>query len=208
MPRRLSNKERKMYRTKTLWAGLTAAGLVLGVATIALGHGVQGQDRIPSGGHGMGQSQGMIMDPGLHYGYGMGHGMMEGPGTHHGHGMWHGMTSGHEMRPGQGMHQGMKMGPGVHQGIKKDPGVGQDRGLGPRMLYGWPSGEAQDISVARARGWLERKLDWHGNPRLKLGEVVAADDDTITAEIVTREGSLVQKLAIDRHSGFMRQIDD
>jgi hypothetical protein len=198
MPRRLSNKERKMYRAKTLWAGLTAAGLVLGLATVALGHGVQGQDRIPSGGHGMGHGQGMIMDPGREYGYRMGHGMMEGPGTHHGHGMWHGMTSGYEMHPGHGMHQGMKM----------DPGVGQDRGLGPRMLYGWPGVEAQDVSVARARVWLERKLDWHGNPRLKLGEVVAADDDTITAEIVTREGSLVQKLAIDRHSGIMRQIDD
>ncbi len=78
MPRRLSNKERKMYRVKTLWAGLTVAGLRFGVATIALGHGVQGQDRIPNGGHGMGQGQDMIMDPGMHYGYGMGHCMMEG----------------------------------------------------------------------------------------------------------------------------------
>ena len=48
MPRRLSNKECKMYRAKTLLAGLAAAGLLLGVATIALGHGMQGQDRIPS----------------------------------------------------------------------------------------------------------------------------------------------------------------
>jgi hypothetical protein len=66
MPRRFSNKERKMYRMKTLWAGLTVAGLLLGVATIALDHGVQGKDRIPSGGYGMGQSQGMIMDSGMH----------------------------------------------------------------------------------------------------------------------------------------------
>jgi hypothetical protein len=202
MPRRLSNEEHKMYRAKTLWAVLTATGLLLGVATTALGHGVPGQDQIPSSGHEMGQGSGM------HYGYGMGHGMMEGPGTHHDHGMWYGMPSGHVMPPGHGMHHDMKMGSDMHQGMKMDPGVGQDRGLGPRTLYGWPSGEAQDISVAGARGWLERKLDWHGNPRLKLGEVVAVDDNTITAEIVTREGSLVQKLAIDRHSGFMRQIDD
>jgi hypothetical protein len=94
----------------------------------------------------------------------MGHGMMEGPGTHHGHGMWHGMPSGHGMHPSHGMHHDMKMGPGMHQGMKMDPGVGQDRGLGPRMLYGWPGGEAQDVSVAGARGWLERKLDWHGKP--------------------------------------------
>jgi hypothetical protein len=186
MPRRLWNKERKMYRAKTLLVGLAAAGLLLGATTIALGHGMQGQDRIPSGGHGMGQGQGMIMDPGMHYGYGMGHGM------------GHGMPSGRGIHPGHGMHHGMKM----------DPDAGQGGGLGPRMLYGWPGGETQDLSVEGARGWLERKLDWHGNPRLKLGEVVAADDDTITAEIVTKDGSLVQKLAIDRHSGFMRQIDD
>ena len=138
-----------MYRAKTLLAGLAAAGLLLGVATTALGHGVQGQDRIPSGGHGTGRG--------------------------------HGMPSGHGMSHGHGMHHDMKMG----------PGAGQGKGLGPRMLYGWPSGETQDLSVEGARGWLERKLDWHGNPRLKLGEVVAADDDTITAEIVTRDGSLV-----------------
>lgn len=203
-----------MYRSKTLLVGLAAAGLLLGATTIALGHGMQGQDRIPSGGHGMGQGQGMIMDPGMHYGYGMGHGMMEGPGMHPGHGMGHGMPSGHEIHPGHGMQHDMKIGPGMHyghgmhHGMKMDPDAGQGGGLGPRMLYGWPGDETQDISVEGARGWLERKLDWHGNPRLKLGEVVAADDDTITAEIVTKDGSLVQKLAIDRHSGFMRQIDD
>jgi hypothetical protein len=63
-----------------------------------------------------------------------------------------------------GMHHDMKMGPDMHQSMKMDPGVGQDRGLGPRMLYGWTGGEAQDVSVADARGWLERMLDWHGKP--------------------------------------------
>jgi hypothetical protein len=198
MPRRLSNKERKMYRAKTLLAGLAAAGLLLGVATAALGHGVQGQDRIPSGGHGMGQGHGMPPGHGMTHGHGMHHDMKMGPSMHYGYGLGHGMMAGPGMHPGHGMHHDMKMG----------PDAGQGRGLGPRMLYGWPSGETQDLSVEGARGWLERKLDWHGNPRLKLGEVVAADDDTITAEIVTRDGSLVQKLAIDRHSGFMRQIND
>ena len=203
-----------MYRAKTLLAGLAAAGLLLGVATIALGHGMQGQDRIPSGGHGMGQGHGMMEGPGMHPGHGTGHGMPSGHGMHPGHGMHHDMKMGPGMHYGYGMGHSMMEGPGMHpghgmhHGMKMHPGAGQGRGLGPRMLYGWPGGETQDLSVEGARSWLERKLDWHGNPRLKLGEVVAADDDTITAEIVTRDGSLVQKLAIDRHSGFMRQIDD
>ena len=42
------------------------------------------------------------------------------------------------------------------------------------------------------------------NPNLKLGSVEASDEDTVVAEIVTQEGSLVQTLAVDRHSGMMR----
>jgi hypothetical protein len=30
------------------------------------------------------------------------------------------------------------------------------------------------------------------------------DDDTIVAEIVTQEGSLVQRLEVDRHTGWTR----
>jgi N-acyl-L-homoserine lactone synthetase len=55
---------------------------------------------------------------------------------------------------------------------------------------------------------MERRLARHGNPRLKLGEVREADEDTIVAEIVTLDGSLVQKLAIERRSGVLRQLDD
>jgi hypothetical protein len=38
--------------------------------------------------------------------------------------------------------------------------------------------------------------------------VTEADDGSLVAEIVTRDGSLVQKLAIDRRSGALRQLDD
>jgi hypothetical protein len=33
------------------------------------------------------------------------------------------------------------------------------------------------------------------------------DDDTITADVVTREGSLVRRFMIDRHTGAMRPAD-
>ena len=86
--------------------------------------------------------------------------------------------------------------------------MGPGAGVGPGVIYGWPAGEGQDVTVEDARGWLERMLTRHGNPRLKLGEVRQADENTIVAEIVTRDGSLVQKLAIDRRSGALGQLDD
>jgi len=96
----------------------------------------------------------------------------------------------------------------MHSGHAMMMGPGTDRGMGPGLIYGWPAGESQDVSVEDARGWLEQILTRHGNPRLKLGEVREVDGDTIVAEIVTRDGSLVQKLAIDRRSGVLRQLDD
>jgi hypothetical protein len=45
-----------------------------------------------------------------------------------------------------------------------------------------------------------------GNPRLKLGEISTAADGSITGEIVTVDGSLVQKLAFNRYPGLVRQI--
>ncbi len=42
--------------------------------------------------------------------------------------------------------------------------------------------------------------------RLKRGKVEAKDDDTIIAEIVTVDDSLVQGLAIDRDTGSQRRI--
>ncbi len=42
--------------------------------------------------------------------------------------------------------------------------------------------------------------------RLKRGKVEAKDDDTIIAEIVTVDDSLVQRLAIDRDTGSQRRI--
>ena len=213
-----------MYRSKAWLAGLLAAGLLAGVAGTALGHDPQAQ----SGMHyGYGMGQGMMAGPGMGHDGGMrpGAGMREGSGMHHGpgygqgtaYGMHHGQGMHHQMHPGMHprMHPGMqprmqpgcgmRMGPGAGMGT----GMGRGAGMGPGMIYGWPAdGRGQEISVEDARGWLERKLAWHGNPRLKLGEVREIDDGKLLAEIVTRDGSLVQKLAIDRRSGALRQLDD
>ena len=60
----------------------------------------------------------------------------------------------------------------------------------------------------RVRAFLEERLARLANPRLKLGEIATAEDGSITAEIVTVDGSLVQKLAFNRYPGLVRQITE
>jgi hypothetical protein len=112
--------------------------------------------------------------------------------------------------PGQGY------GPGYHMrgwGGGYGPGMmgGYGRGYGPG--YG-PRGAAQgdqnanqnanenlNLTTDAVKTRVERWLTWRGNPRLKVGEVKEKDADTITADIVTKENSLVQRFIINRHTG-------
>jgi hypothetical protein len=84
-------------------------------------------------------------------------------------------------------------------------GMMRGRGLGPALLYGPP---AAGITVERARAMLEGVLAWHGNPRLKLGTVEEQNEDTIVAEILTVDDSLVQRLAVDRATGTFRRVTE
>ena len=123
-------------------------------------------------------------------GYGMGHGMMMDPGM-----MGQGMM-------GQGMMgQGM-MGYGYGMG-QATPEAGRD--------VHCPDAETKavdkDLTVDEVRERLGQNLQLQGNERLKVGDVTQADDDTIVAEIVTVDDSLVERLEIDRHSGRMQRIN-
>ncbi len=117
---------------------------------------------------------------------GMHSGMM-GQGTHSGM-MGQGMHSG---MMGQGMHSGM-MGQGMHSSM---------------MGQGVTTTLVRDLSVVEARHLITHHLDSVGNKRLKLGEVKEVDADKITAEIVTLDNSLVQRIEIDRHTGVMKHIE-
>ena len=79
-------------------------------------------------------------------------------------------------------------------------------GLG--MLDGMLDGTPEEMTPERVRTLLEQRLTQQGNPRLKLGEIATAADGSITAEIVTVDGSLVQKLAFNRYPGLVRQITE
>jgi hypothetical protein len=80
--------------------------------------------------------------------------------------------------------------------------------MGAAMLYGMPHSDVEEMTPERVRAFLEQRLEQHGNPRLKLGEIATAADGSITAEIVTVDDSLVQKLAFNRYPGLFRQITE
>jgi hypothetical protein len=153
------------------------------------GYGMMGPNMMGPGMMGPGMmGQGMMMGPGM---MGPGYGPegdempMMGPGGQH-HGMGPGM--------GQGMGQGMA------------PGMGQGSGPGMGMGQGMMQPSARSLSADDVKTMLGWRLVWQANPHVKLGNVEEKDDDTILAEIVTRDGSLVERLEVDRHSGWTRMV--
>ena len=86
------------------------------------------------------------------------------------------------------------------------PGMMQ-RGMGPGMTQGGMSAvfgsrvtPMMNLSTEDVRGYLTAQLDALSNKRLKVGDI-KADDGAITADIVTVDNSLVQRLKVDRHTG-------
>ena len=80
--------------------------------------------------------------------------------------------------------------------------------MGDAMPYGMPYGDQQEMTPERVRALLEEQLARHANPRLAIGEIATAADGSITAEIVTVDGSLVQKLAFNRYPGLYRLVTE
>ena len=65
-----------------------------------------------------------------------------------------------------------------------------------------------NLTTDDVKSRMERWLAWQGNQRLKLGEVKEKDADTITADVVTKDNSLVQRFIVDRHTGNYRPSED
>lgn len=207
--------------------GLTLALLLYGGAALAQqqggyqGQGPQGQGWFcPWCGQQYGQGQGM--GPG-YQGRGMGPGMMQGyqgrgmgPGT-----MGPGMMQRRNMGPGM-MHgpQGQGMGPGMMQG-RQQRGMGQGmmqgrqgRGMGQGMTqerwgrgqYG-PNSQPQQQQMRSLQEDSARNLAENyvaGNPNLNIGDITEKED-AFVATVVTKDGSLVEKLLIDKETGWMKK---
>ncbi len=82
--------------------------------------------------------------------------------------------------------------------------------MGPGMMgtapgYGMPQ-QAEPMSADDVTKMFEQHLAWMGNPNLKVGSIAEKDADTVTVEIVTQDGSLVQRYEVDRRTGFSRPV--
>jgi len=103
--------------------------------------------------------------------------------------------------------------PGAMQG-RISPGMSPTKGhvnIDFHMPQGTPSRNTAPIFGVRVippmnlsgqdvRTYLDMQLDRLDNKRLRVGDV-KVEDGTITAEIVTVDNSLVQRLKVDRHTG-------
>jgi hypothetical protein len=108
---------------------------------------------------------------------------------------------------GPGMGHGYGPGPGM-MGQGMVPGIGQ--GFGPGMtgqeLHPFRRGATMELSTDDVRRFLERHISAHGLMHLQVGDVTQTDEDTITADVVTREGSLALRLEIDAYTGFVESV--
>lgn len=90
-------------------------------------------------------------------------------------------------------------------------------GAGPRA-WGWmhPWGGGPFVlsqsggapQIADVERVMNQWIGWHGNPRLKLGPVTEKDSSAYGVDVVTKEGSLVQRLEVDRNTGRITPMED
>ena len=187
----------RMMAQRGTGQGMSGGGMGAGMMGGMGGQGMSG------GGMGAGRMGGMGQGmPGGGMGAGM-MGGMAGQGMPEG-GMGQGMM-GHAQMPMAGGMMGcpMMQSKGAHGGMNMMGAM-----AGPGLFYGMPHDATREMTPARVRALLEQRLEQHANPRLKLGEIATAADGNIVAEIVTVDGSLVQKLAFNRYPGLVRQITE
>jgi hypothetical protein len=103
-----------------------------------------------------------------------------------------------------GMVQGGMMGSGMMASGMM--GMGSMGGEGGGGLFGSRVTPMMNLSVDDVRAYLSSRLERLNNKRLKIGDINTGEE-TITADIVTVDNSLVQRLKVDRHSGAIAYED-
>lgn len=181
--------------------------LVLGIAAMALAIAAvtfSADPALANGKQGYGEYGGQ-----MGHGYGQGHGMTGFQGQ--GHGMTGFQGQGHGMTGGQGQGHGMMGGQGQGHGMMG--GQGQGHGAMGAMGSGnAPCGQVEQSGVDRnlgvddVKGIVESRLKMQGNDRLKVGKVEASGENTIIAEIVTVDDSLVYKIEFNTKTGAHQPV--
>jgi hypothetical protein len=107
----------------------------------------------------------------------------------------------------QGMMQGRMMGRGMMQGdgemmcpMMGGMMHGHSAASGMSGLFGSRVVPKMNLSGDDVRTYLTAQIDRLGNKRLKVGNI-NADNSAITAEIVTVDNSIVQRMKVDRSTG-------
>jgi hypothetical protein len=108
----------------------------------------------------------------------------------------------------QSAQRGPGRGPGAHPGYGMGPGM-MGRGMGPGMMgqgYGPQyQQESKPLTEKDVKAMLENYLQSTRNPNLKLGKITEKDY-YFEAEIVTKNDSLVDKIIVDKQTGWMRSV--
>ena len=86
-------------------------------------------------------------------------------------------------------------------------GGGYARGPGHPWYGSGPQyqGSEKPLEESKVKSMLNDYLRSTGNPNLKLGEIDERGS-VFEAEILTKDGSLVDKLAVDKSTGWMRSV--
>ena len=92
------------------------------------------------------------------------------------------------------------------QGMMSSGATQTSAPVGMAALFGSRVTPVMNLSVDDVRTYLAAQLDRLNNKRLKVGDI-KSDDGTITAEVVTVDNSLVQRLNVDRHTGAIKYQD-
>lgn len=78
--------------------------------------------------------------------------------------------------------------------------MGRGYGYGP-----WYQRPHEPLEKDQAKQVVENYLKSTRNPNLKLGDIEAKDDG-YEAEIVTKDDSLVDKVFVDKNTGWIRSV--
>ena len=112
------------------------------------------------------------------------------------------MGQGYGPGPGYGMSQGgMGRGYDMQRGTL-DQGYGRGPGYGHGTQY---QQTQQPLEEKDVKPMLENYLKSTRNPNLKLGKIMDKGS-AFEAEIVTKDNSLVDKIAVDKNTGSMRSV--
>jgi hypothetical protein len=117
--------------------------------------------------------------------------------------------------PNCGQYGGPRGGYGMGRGMM-GRGYGMDRGMmrrgygmGPGMMgpgnYDRYGEAPQELEETDAKTIVENYLKSMRNPNLKLGKIKVGGN-FFEVEVVTKENSLVDKLIVDKYSGWMRSV--